>query len=72
MLYLASPSNIPSLQPDESTDISLALIPDEDAPFGELTGSLTVSSELAYVNVGFRFVVVSNISADLTVFVEVN
>jgi uncharacterized membrane protein len=70
MLYLASPANLPSLAPNEATDISLNLLPAEDALFGELTGSLTVASDLAHVNVGFRFVVVSNQSSDLTVFVE--
>jgi hypothetical protein len=60
------------VNPGTAFSISLALTPDEDTPFGEFTGTIYVESVNAYRPIGFRFAVVSDQTADLTIFVEVN
>jgi hypothetical protein len=61
---------MPSLAPENSTEASLVLTPDEDQPFGDFTGSLVIYSNRTSINLNFRFSVVSTVLADLTIFVE--
>ena len=69
-LALVSPSRVPSLAPDESTEISLLLTPASALTLGVYSGSVLLWGEAAELTVPFTFNCVSALRGHLLVSVE--
>ncbi|MDL2321916.1 Ig-like domain-containing protein, partial [Desulfosarcina sp. OttesenSCG-928-B08] len=66
---LATSPDIASLNPGESTTVTLALTPSEDLALGRYTGAIAVQGQPASLSVGFDFTVVSAATGDVQVTV---
>lgn len=66
-LKLISPEQIGTLAPGEKADIQLLLYPAADLPLGPYTGSMVIAGSNASLNIGFRFIAVSEAVGGLKV-----